>query len=126
MTRAPRSLALAATVAAAALAIGFGISTVTTEPSTAPTTTAATTPNTDVATGESVQRLIDEWTRQGRGGVSAALAGSDDDLTVAAGEVPDPRRDRGPGLGVQGREPVEDVRRRDAPATRCRRDLRTR
>src|SRR4051812_18154456 len=62
---APRSARLAAIAIAAALAIGYGTYAVTTEPSTSPSTASTTTSNTDASPNEPVQRLIDDWARQG-------------------------------------------------------------
>ena len=89
MTRTPLSVRLATIAVAAALAIGFGIYTVTTEPSTprstaTSTVTSTTTSTTGAASNDSVQGLIDEWASQGRGGVAVALAGHDGELTAAA------------------------------------------
>jgi D-alanyl-D-alanine carboxypeptidase len=78
---APRSARLSAAALAAVLAIGYGLYTVTTEPATVQSTT---TSNHAAASNRSAQRLVDDWARQGRGGVSVALAGRDDELTVVA------------------------------------------
>ena len=132
MTRTPLSVRLATIAVAGALAIGYGIYTVTTEPSTprstaTSTVTSTTTSTTGAASNDSVQGLIDEWASQGRGGVAVALAGHDEELTAGGGgQRRTRRRHRRAGLGVPGREPVEDVRRGDAAATRRRRDDRTR
>jgi D-alanyl-D-alanine carboxypeptidase len=89
VTRAPRPTRLGgfaiAAALAATLAIGQGTDTVTKDPVPPPATgSATTTSNAGEAPNGLVQRLIDDWARTGRGGVSVALAGRDDELTVAA------------------------------------------
>lgn len=80
-----RSTPLAAIAIAAALALGYGAFVVTNDPTTSPSAAApATTTSTAATSNEAVQRLVDDWASQGRGGVEVALAGRDDELTTAA------------------------------------------
>lgn len=85
MTRIPLSVRLATIAVASVLAIGYGLYTVTAEPSTPPSTATEKTTSTSEATSSApVQGLVDDWASQGRGGVSVALAGHDGELTAAA------------------------------------------
>ena len=133
---------LAAIAFAVVLAVGCTAETLTTGHSSPPsivttvpppisTTSAASTTSAPSTTGavpdDRVQGLLDSWASEGRGGVAVALAGHDEELTVAAAGSAGP--DGGivePDSAVPGREPVEDLRRRDAAATRRRRDDRPR
>jgi D-alanyl-D-alanine carboxypeptidase len=98
-TRTVLPVGLAAIAFAAVLAVGCGTDTATTEPSspsstvttvppTIPTTLVASTtsaaPTTSAVPDDRVQDLLDQWASEGRGGVAVALAGHDEDLTVAA------------------------------------------
>jgi D-alanyl-D-alanine carboxypeptidase len=105
MKRTLLPVGLAAMAFAAVLAVGCGTGTATTEPSSpsstvttvppaisttivAPTTSAASTtsaaPTTSAVPYDRVQSLLDRWASEGRGGVAVALAGHDEELTVAA------------------------------------------
>jgi D-alanyl-D-alanine carboxypeptidase len=70
------------------LTVGCRADTATTETSTQPSTTTTTsstaTSTSGDASDDSVQGLLDAWAGEGRGGVAVALAGNDDDLTVAS------------------------------------------
>jgi len=67
------------------LAVGYGTYAAKNGPSTSPPADASTrTSDTAAASNESVQRLIDDWASEGRGGISVALAGRDAELTAAA------------------------------------------
>jgi D-alanyl-D-alanine carboxypeptidase len=98
-TRTVLPVGLAAIAFAAVLAVGCGTDTATTEPSSPsstvttvppaiPTTLVASTtsaaPTTSAVPDDRVQDLLDQWASEGRGGVAVALAGHDEDLTVAA------------------------------------------
>lgn len=104
-TRTLLPVGLAAIALAAVLAVGCGTDTATTEPSSpsstvttvppaisttlvASTTPVASTtsaaPTTSAVPDDRVQGLLDRWASEGRGGVAVALAGHDEELTVAA------------------------------------------
>ncbi len=93
MTRTLLPARLAATAIAAVLAAGCTTETlatgrpsppssVTTVPPPVATTSAAST--TTAVPDDQVQGLLDKWASEGRGGVAVALAGNDEELTVAA------------------------------------------
>ncbi len=87
MTTTRRPLRLTAAAVAAAVVIGAGAYTLTADSSSNASATASTTSmtaTTEAPSEQSVQQLLDDWAQQGAGGVSVALAGADDELTVAA------------------------------------------
>jgi len=104
MTRTQFPARLAATAFAAVLAVGCTAETLTTNPSSPPSTiptvplpptssaaptssstpTTSAAPTTGAAPDDQVQGLLDNWASEGRGGVAVALAGHDKELTVAA------------------------------------------
>ena len=93
MTRNLLPTRLAATALAAVLAAGCTAETLTTGRSSPPsnvTTLPPPTPSTSDPTAagavpdDQLQALLDGWASDGRGGVAVALAGTDDELTVAA------------------------------------------
>jgi D-alanyl-D-alanine carboxypeptidase len=59
-------------------------STTTVQRSTTTTDSPTATSTIGVATNTAVQGLLDQWAHDGRGGVAVALAGHDDEMTVAA------------------------------------------
>lgn len=92
MTRTLPTVRLAATAFAAVFAVGCTAETLTTGHSSPPstvttgpprnsTTSAAST--TSAVPDDQVQGLLDKWASEGRGGVSVAFAGHDEELTVA-------------------------------------------
>ncbi|MEO8698076.1 MAG: serine hydrolase domain-containing protein [Acidimicrobiales bacterium] len=104
-TRTVLPVGLAAIAFAAVLAVGCGTDTATTEPSppsstvttvppaisttlvastTPVTSTTSAAPTTIAVPDDRVQGLLDRWASEGRGGVAVALAGHDEELTVAA------------------------------------------
>ena len=92
MTRTLLPVRLAATAFAAVLAVGCTAETLTTGPSSSPSTVTTVPPpisttsaasTTSAVPGDRVQGLLDRWASEGRGGVVVALAGNDDELTVA-------------------------------------------
>ena len=98
MTRTLLPARLAAIAFAAVLAVGCTAETLTTDPSSPPSTVTTVPPpisttNATSTTSQSrhrcvphdqVQGLLDRWASEGRGGVAVALAGNDEELTVAA------------------------------------------
>lgn len=93
MNRTLLPIRLAATACAAVLVVGCTVETLTTGQSSPPsdvTTLPPPTPTTsDPSTAsavpdDQVQGLLDGWASAGRGGVAVALAGTDDELTLAA------------------------------------------
>jgi D-alanyl-D-alanine carboxypeptidase len=58
--------------------------TTTTATSTTAASTISATPTSGAVPNDRVQGLLDQWASEGRGGVAVALAGHDEDLTVAA------------------------------------------
>ena len=98
MTRTHHPVHRAAIALVTVLAVGCGTHAATTDPppSASTATTAASATSTTVATStisapsttravpnDRVQHLLDRWASEGRGGVSVALAGHDEELTVA-------------------------------------------
>ena len=85
MTRIPLTVRVATITVSALIVVGCGTDTTATEASMQPATETSTERSTtgDV-TDASVQELIDAWASQGQGGVAVALAGNDEELTMAA------------------------------------------
>lgn len=80
----PTSRAAHLAAIALSLAAACAADTSTTDPTAQPFGTASAAAPSDDAPAGSVLELLDAWARAGRGGVAVALAGNDEDLTVAA------------------------------------------